>query len=575
MKELRISEILLISDLEKTARRIKFHPQTTVIIGKNDTGKSAVLKSIYRTFGAEPPQIHPSWKNAEVTSLVRFSVEGTQYSILRKEGLIGLYDATDHVIGAFHSISNELAPVFANLVGFGLKLQSRGGELSTPPPAYFFLPYYIDQDKGWNDNWASFIRLSQFADYRRNVAEYHTGIRPNEYYAARGELQLLLQKLEKLSDEIRVLKQVQNRMQERTATTSFDLSLENFQAEIEDLLSEAQKLLKIEEDLKGDLERKISSRNQMDLQLQIVQRALSEVSADYRFATGELTEDSVDCPTCGAKYSNSFSERFEIAKDEERLQTFLMKLQDEKRQTENEIDKVRQKFDDNRIEVQKIRALLETKREKVTLAMILQSEGRKEVVGEFKVALEELNAKETKISEEADKYRSDLKALEDPDRIRQIQNAYLEFMGLYLSRLKVDRLGEASYRRIDSKIQESGSDQPRALLAYYFSILQVIRSFSSSSTICPIVIDSPNQQDQDSENLRTMLEFIRDNRPQNTQLILAVAEDLGVTFDGATINLQTRNSVLDEKEYIPVHDIIRPLIVQALEVATEGRKNSS
>jgi hypothetical protein len=148
-------------------------------------------------------------------------------------------------------------------------------------------------------------------------------------------------------------------------------------------------------------------------------------------------------------------------------------------------------------------------------------------------------------------------------------------MGLYLSRLKVDRLGEASYRRIDSKIQESGSDQPRALLAYYFSILQVIRSFSSSSTICPIVIDSPNQQDQDSENLRTMLEFIRDNRPQNTQLILAVAEDLGVTFDGATINLQTRNSVLDEKEYIPVHDIIRPLIVQALEVATEGRKNSS
>ena len=59
-----------------------------------------------------------------------------------------------------------------------------------------FLPFYIDQDTGWNKTWASFDRLSQFKKWRQPVAEYHTGIRPNQFYIAKGEA-------EQFQDELR------------------------------------------------------------------------------------------------------------------------------------------------------------------------------------------------------------------------------------------------------------------------------------------------------------------------------------------------------------------------------------
>jgi hypothetical protein len=58
-------------------------------------------------------------------------------------------------------------------------------------------------------------------------------------------------------------------------------------------------------------------------------------------------------------------------------------------------------------------------------------------------------------------------------------------------KLDVLTMSEKSYKKITSKIAETGSGNPRALLAYYFSILEVMKEFSTSM-FCPIVIDSPN-----------------------------------------------------------------------------------
>lgn len=42
MKRLYFDEMLLLSNYEKTGRRLKLHPHATVIKGENDTGKSSV-----------------------------------------------------------------------------------------------------------------------------------------------------------------------------------------------------------------------------------------------------------------------------------------------------------------------------------------------------------------------------------------------------------------------------------------------------------------------------------------------------------------------------------------------------
>jgi hypothetical protein len=63
------------------------------------------------------------------------------------------------------------------------------------------------------------------------------------------------------------------------------------------------------------------------------------------------------------------------------------------------------------------------------------------------------------------------------------------------------------------------------LLAYYYAILHTIHRYGSG-TFCPVVIDSPNQQGQDDANLPKMLEFILDEQPPESQLVLGV-ESLG------------------------------------------------
>jgi hypothetical protein len=78
----------------------------------------------------------------------------------------------------------------------------------------------------------------------------------------------------------------------------------------------------------------------------------------------------------------------------------------------------------------------------------------------------------------------------------------------------------------------------------------------SSSCYCPLIIDSPNQQDQDIEHVDKIMEFINENQPENSQMILGLAETYGVNFNCKTIELTEKYNLLQKSEYSEVHDII-------------------
>ena len=102
MKNLFILELLLISHKEKKARRIQFDRRRTLIHGKNHTGKSSLIKSIYHTFGAEP-LINPKFQNANTTALVKFEINGLEYEILRTGKLFAIFNGYGELISKFDS----------------------------------------------------------------------------------------------------------------------------------------------------------------------------------------------------------------------------------------------------------------------------------------------------------------------------------------------------------------------------------------------------------------------------------------------------------------------------------------
>jgi hypothetical protein len=89
-----------------------------------------------------------------------------------------------------------------------------------------------------------------------------------------------------------------------------------------------------------------------------------------------------------------------------------------------------------------------------------------------------------------------------------------------------------------------------------------------NSVRSPVVIDSPNQQAQDENSLRAMLSFIRDHQPSDSQVVLALEEDLKVDIPGSRIVLDNpKYHVLRPEEYKGVAEVVIPMLTATLEMA--------
>lgn len=556
MQNLKLIEILLVSHREKRARKVKFHPDVTVIRGANDTGKSSLIKSIYYTFGAEPPKIHSNWKDASVSSLVRFSVNGTNFSLYRQAKSFSLFSANDTLIGTYDRVTNGLGPKLANIFDFNLILASRDGKHITAPPAFLFLPFYIDQDRGWTDIFNSFDHLSQFTRWKNDVKKFHSGILPNKWYELKSTKKLLLQNKEVPLQRERVLKEVIERTEKKFLKGSFDIDIDAYKKEIDNLLLNCELLKKKEEEYKEALVDLETDRIRLQAQKEIVVYAHNELSLDYSFANS-IEEDHVECPTCGETYSNKFAERFNIAFDEDRCFNLLQNIQKRSRKLESETKLCRNEFKETGKELKSIEKLLATKQGSITLKDLIQNEGRREVSktlhSDISKIQEEISYMDTQLRD----IENELKKYQDRVLLDEINQEYNNRMRKYTSLLGVTTLPSSAFKNVTMSIDDTGSDQPRAILAYYFSLLHVIRKFGSS-TFCPIILDSLNQQEQDNANLLKMLKLIKNHRPEDSQLILGLVDDCNIDFGGKVVEMTKKYSALSEDEYKRVSAEIEP-----------------
>ena len=290
MKSLIFEELLLMSPVERKARRVAFHPQVTAIVGENDTGKSSILKSIYWTLSADPIRQHPKWDDLNVASLLKFSIDDQKFTAVRAGASIALFNAKGACEIVTSQVTRELAPRLARHLGFVLQLKSRQGAAEKPPPAFCFLPFYQDQDPGWSQPWASFAALGQFSDWKREVIAYHSGIRPNEYYelsVRKAEMETAVTELEQ---ERKALSRAFEKLKETKLHRPMVIDRAKYQAAIGELLAQLQAL----EDDRQKVTTKLSGLSGRKALLQqqaaIAQAALGELDKDYAFIKDDFNE---------------------------------------------------------------------------------------------------------------------------------------------------------------------------------------------------------------------------------------------------------------------------------------------
>ena len=329
------------------------------------------------------------------------------------------------------------------------------------------------------------------------------------------------------------------------------------------MLSECE-ILKVEQNkLKHKLTEFYNQKSLILSRISIVETSINESKLDYKYALNYI-ENEIDCPMCGAHYENNFSERFSIAEDEENFDELLKELKNELLNINEEIKKFDKSFIDKKIDFEKIQELLNEKKAEIKLIDLIENEGKKRVKEIF---VQEQNEIYTKIGKASTKFSSleiDLKRInkDGETKKQKIMNLYRSKLTSYLKSLNIDseKTSKGVFERMDSNIKEQGSNLPRALLAYYFAFLHIMDKYSTS-TFCPIVIDSPNQQEQDSENLKAIMNFINLNQPENSQLILSLVEDIETTFDKDTLYLENEKySLLKTDFYDEVFNELSPII---------------
>jgi predicted nucleic acid-binding Zn-ribbon protein len=567
MKNLVFKEVLILSKVEKAARRETFDPTINLLTGENDVGKSTLIKSLYHTLGADVPGLQNThWKNARPIYCVRFTLGGVEYTVLRDEKYFGVFGSGGTLLGKFAGISGKkgIAQFINPLLKFRIELErSEDGKLGLAGPAFYFLPFYVDQDEGWTKSWASFGGLQQFSLYRKSMLEYHLGVRPQSYYDAKKKSVELSEEKTRLETNRAALTAVRESYHRRKAARQVDLDPAIFRKEIEELVEQYNKIYGRQQQVLQELKEVRNERHSLEHEVLVLQRAIKELDADYAFAENPGTLDPVECPTGGTEIANSIVERFGILNDID----YCYSLIDQRKKKLVDVDEqqrtVEDKYRQVTAELAPIDDLLKRQREKVTFAEFVSAEGMKEVMSSMSEDINGLAAQEEEIRKSLDKLKDDLEV--DSKRKKEINEYYQARMKEFLASLSVNVLAADDYKTFDRqiKINALGSDLPRSLLAQYFAFLHTLSKFNSS-IICPLVLDSPLQQEQDEGNINAIFKFIFSRVLPGQQLILGT-----LTVDNAPkgvipasakrIHLSEVLHVLQKSQYADVMDGIGKL----------------
>jgi hypothetical protein len=562
MKSLRFQKLYLCSELEKRAKTVSFDPRVTVILGENDTGKSSLIKSIYAAFGADPPMTHPKWVGANVTILVDFTIDGIAHRILRSGEFFALFDGHSRLLWKESGISSGVAVAMARLLDFKLELQNRQGEFVTPAPAYGFLPFYVDQDAGWQKTWSSFAGLGQFENFKTDAANFHAGLRPNEYYAAKADKQTADRAKEEFKVERRALDRAAKRLQANRRSLKFDLQPDVFGERLDELFLRCQALQNDQEKVQRALTDLHSQRAILLEQIHVASRALSELDEDYEFLR-ETVDAQVICPTCGTAHENDFANKFGLIGDADLCRGFLLEAKAGLAQVDVLIGERRGMFESFADQISEIQLLLDEQRGEVKLRDLIEGESERLVDSAIASERALLDEEVGKLDSKSDEALAVMKSFDDAKHKKRVMDFYRGKMADFLIRLRVPGLLPKDYKRIDCSIKETGSDLPRAILAYNYAFLHTMHKFGGKVS-CPIVMDSPVQQDQDPDNAARIIEFALTASPEGSQLILGTVSLHGAAHAGRSETTIDEYSLLNRDEYASVQGEMAPLFRQML-----------
>lgn len=551
MKSFRFNNIWLLSHRDMKARHVNFHPHKNLILGRNHTGKTSLIRSLFQTLGAKPEGKLELWDENTV-SLVEFSVGDNNYFALHQNGHRALFDANKELIETTY-ISEKWAELFSGVVDFNLVFSDKESEVRSADPACFFLPFYINQDGSWQSEWNTFKGMKKSWGA---ILEYFTGVCPPEYYRLKAERDQEIRQLDEQKREIKSLERARERFGRSLPLSGPKIHAENFEHEIALLTQEVSILNQEQEKLRSVAVREHDLLTSLEYQINLAQDALVSYDRDLSYLRNNSTAPLV-CPVCHAEHAKSFLDVFTYAEDARVVRDLVSRLyidaaevRKEYKRTALELKKLNENYT-------RISYLLDTRRGKLNFKDVVVSMGAENAFMAFEVERKTLQNQINSHLGLIDKFDERMIALRNPKRVKAIIANFREYYTVGRVALALPNI-DTEEMRLTSRPDLSGSGGPRSILAYYAALWRTC-SDSVDAYNMPIVIDSPNQQGQDDINLPMVLKFIARELPADAQLIVGLESSADFQFD-KEFRFETQYSLLIKNEWKSVNSFVEPLL---------------
>ena len=472
MKKLKFISLKVISTEKNEAKIIHFNDWITVFTSEkspgdsdNHTGKSLIAKSIYYAMGANLNKYTTNWKDLKIATIIDFSYNDNLYSLFRIRNKFILENKNNKEIYYFPEIK-QLKDFYNELFDIKLKLLSKNDALKHQPyPQALFLPFYIDQDKGWSSNWESFASLNWYKNYLKEIFEYYTGAKTNDYYKLIQEEDTKKDENTKLKEEYDKYQLVINEnIKSLENSASINADCETFKIEIDSLLIELNKVQKIKNKLKKQLVDLNIEKSNIDESLHNYDIILQDLEKDEQYIYKNYDLDEIKCPICGTNHSNNGSMKLLFSVDIENCKNEIQELNNRKATILKNILDVERNIDLKISEESSISKLLNKKKKKVILKDLLISEGINTVIAK-------LHKKQHKCEKQIKNNNEDLKQIKQElkhyTNIQKEQNEkFQSIMKRYITKLEITDIDP---QKIWEKNSAGGSDTPKGMLAYTLS----------------------------------------------------------------------------------------------------------
>ncbi len=552
MRNFLFENIWMLSRRDRRARRVEFHENKNLIWGRNHTGKSSLVKTMFLTLGAKPQGNLTQWDEHTV-SLVGFRVDNRRFQALHSSGIRALFE--NGVLLVATSEHSEWSAAFASATGFNLVLLDKKGQSVPADPKCFFLPFYIDQDGSWQASWNTFTGLQQFSKPMGSILEYFSGIKPPKYYEAKAKRDAEQRLLDDLKKERGFLDKARERFGKKLPLSGPKIDPENFKREIEQLTLEMTALNKDQEKLRSQSVSERDLLSSIYLQINLANEAIRAYDGDAQYLRNEPREALV-CPVCNAEHSESFMDLLTYADDARSLREITARLEKDGREIAAKLQQTVAQIGALEGQYRRISHLLDTRRGDLQFRQVVESLGAEQAFQAFEEERSILDAEIAIHSEEVGQLNAEMEKLTDKKHSGAILKQYRQAYATALFDLNLPDTGKARLT-LTSRPNDSGSGGPRAILAYYAALWDVCCG-TTGSFMMPLVIDSPNQQGQDDINLPKVIKFISEKLPGSSQLILGSEIDSEHPFDKRIV-LDSPYKLLEEQFFEEADAELGPL----------------